>query len=876
MIERLQEALAPAGLALTPGELLDVLWLADRIPAGGLGHPAPPAPADPPGTDAPARGAALPGGAPPPGAAPHPADLYAPTAGGAPGSSARAVRVPAGRALPDALPFGRALRPLKRTAPSRHAQRLDEGATAELIAETGVLDLVLRPRPERWLSAALVVDDGLSMELWQDTAAALREVLETVGVFRTVRCYGLDSRAEDGPVLRARPFSRSAAPVSPGSVCPADGRGAVLVVSDAIGAGWHRGRIAPLLARWGGRCPTAVVQPLPQRLWAGSALAPERLLLRARRPGAANAALDAADPVLPEVTPPGMPVPVLDLQPAAVAAWASLVTAGRPAVLPSITLGPATAPDAGPGPSATAAPAPAPAHLAGRLAHFRRAASPEAFRLAGHLAATRPLTLGLMRLVQRAVHGRVDPAVLAEVLLGGLLRRTPGPVGRGPAAYEFRPGLRELLLETVPVADLLAVTDLVTEALRAPRSSGPTLPALRADLTGPDALAPGATAFAASSEPLLRHFATSAERPAAGGTAPGSFEVLTLQDAELAALVAAEDWRGAVERGEEVLEQLIARHGPDDLRVLAGRLDLAEWIGRAGSPQTARALARELHTRLARLLGPYDGRTLAALTAAGDWAGRAGHTLEAVDAHREVLAAREADLGPLDPRCVETLALLAYWTGEQGKPQDALTGYGELLRRQEQVYGAEDLRALNTRANLASWTGQAGRSEAALQLWHDLLADVGRHAPPEHPLRLIAATELVHWRAECGDPADTLDTLGRLLPRLTEALGPLHSYPYGVRWRLAHWTGELGDPEGAREQMRALLAELGTVFTPEHRIFLSCRVEFAEWTARTGDPVTALRLLTELVPEIEAVLGPAHPQVVRARELEAALRDAGE
>ncbi|MGW4896484.1 SAV_2336 N-terminal domain-related protein [Kitasatospora sp. NPDC004240] len=868
MIERLQEALAPAGLALTPGELLDVLWLADRIPAAGLGHTAAPVPADPSDVPRPARGTAGPGGTPPPPGTPHPADLYAPTEGGAPGSSARPVQVQAGLALPDALPFGRALRPLKRTAPSRHEQRLDEGATAELIAETGVLDLVLRPRPERWLSAALVVDDGLSMELWQDTAAALRDVLEGVGIFRTVRCYGLDSRSEGGPVLRARPFARGAPAVSPGLVCPADGRGTVLVVSDAIGAGWHRGRLAPLLARWGGRCPTAIVQPLPQRLWAGSALAPQRLLLRARRPGAANTELDAADPVLPELTPPGVPVPVLDLQPAAIAAWAALVVDGRPTVLPGITVGPAPDPVERP----TPAPA-APAHLAGRLAQFRRAASPEAFRLAGHLAATRPLTLGLMRLVQRSVHGRVDPAVLAEVLLGGLLRRSPGPAGHGPAAYEFRPGLRELLLETVPVGDLLAVTDLVTEALRAPRTGGPTMPALRADLTGHDALAPGATAFAASTEPLLRHFAA-ARGPVGGGSA-GSFEVLTLQDPVLAALVAAEDWRGAVERGEEVMEELIARYGPDDLRVLAGRLDLARWIGLAGSPQTARALARELHADLTRLLGPGDGRTLAALTAAGDWAGQAGHTGEAVEAHREVLAAQEADLGPLDPRCVETLALLAYWTGELGKPEDALTNYGELLRRQEQLYGAEDVRALNTRANLASWTGQAGRSEPALHLWRALLADVERHAPPEHPLRLIAATELVHWRAECGDPADTLDTLNRLLPRLTEALGPAHSYPYGVRWRLAHWTGELGDPEGAREQMRDLLAELGTVLTPEHRIFLSCRVEFAEWTARTGDPGAALRLLTELVPEIEAVLGTSHPQVVRARELETALRDTG-
>ncbi|MFC9328510.1 SAV_2336 N-terminal domain-related protein [Kitasatospora sp. NPDC057015] len=908
MIDRLRAALAPADIALTPAELLDVLWLAQRIPAAGLGVDQAPADrADPRPASATGR-PATPGATRAPAHPPHPLDLYAHTDAGSPGSAARVVRVRAERVLPEARGLARALRPLKRGTPSRHRWRLDEDATAELIAETGVLDLALRPHRERWLTAALVVDDGLSMELWRETAAALRGVLEGVGVFRTVRCYGLDSRREGRPVLRARPFSPGAPVVPPGSLCPPDGRGAILVLSDAIGAGWHAGRIAPLLAGWSQRCPTALLQPLPRRLWTGSALRAERTVLRAPRPGAANAELSAADPLLPELLPaPGLPVPVLDLQPAAVAAWAALV-AGAAATLPTVLVprgaGSAAAHEAR---AAAGSPSgPRPADLAGRLAFFRQAASPEAYRLAGHLAAIRPLTLGLMRLVQRAVHGRIEPAALAEVLLGGLMRRSGPAGGNGPARYDFRPGLRELLLETVPAAELLATADLVGEALRDSPPGAATLSVLRPDLAGRAALAPGASPFAASAGPLLRHFALAGDGPA-NGTRPGSdpwpdsgsgaeadsgsgaeasvggppepdgaAAPLTDQDDELGALVAAQDWRAAVERGEEVLDRLLRRYGPQDLRVLGGRRELADWIGRAGAPQTAFQLAREVCAELERRLGPADHRTLAAAATAARWAGGCGRPAEAVDRFRSVLGHQEPVLGPDHPDCLVTLGQVCYWTGELGDPDATLRGYLDLLARQQRVLGPDDLVTLNTRANVASWTGQSGRTEEAMQLSGELLRDLDRSAPRDHPLSAITAAEHAYWTAMCGDPAAALRSLVDLLPRLTEALGPAHSYPYATRRRIAHWTGLLGDPGAALEQTRVLLVEVSAVLTPEHPAFLGCRVEFAVWTARTGDRALAHRLVTDLLPELTAVLGPDHPETGLATELLAEVTEPAE
>ncbi|MGB8944863.1 MAG: BTAD domain-containing putative transcriptional regulator, partial [Streptomyces sp.] len=76
---------------------------------------------------------------------------------------------------------------------------------------------------------------------------------------------------------------------------------------------------------------------------------------------------------------------------------------------------------------------------------FRSTASPAAFRLAGHLAVGEP-QLGVMRLVQAAVEEHPRPQHLAEVILSGMLLASD----TDPGSYEFRDGVRELLLRTLP------------------------------------------------------------------------------------------------------------------------------------------------------------------------------------------------------------------------------------------------------------------------------------------------------------------------------------------------------------------------------------------------------------------------------------------
>ncbi|MFD9076355.1 hypothetical protein ACFVZ2_41195, partial [Streptomyces lasiicapitis] len=73
----------------------------------------------------------------------------------------RPVRTPGAKALgARQLQLGRALRPLKQSRPDRRRWELDEVASADSAAESGLADAVLRPGRARWLDLALLVDDG--------------------------------------------------------------------------------------------------------------------------------------------------------------------------------------------------------------------------------------------------------------------------------------------------------------------------------------------------------------------------------------------------------------------------------------------------------------------------------------------------------------------------------------------------------------------------------------------------------------------------------------------------------------------------------------------------------------------------------------------
>ncbi|MEU9300695.1 SAV_2336 N-terminal domain-related protein [Streptomyces sp. NPDC048269] len=437
-----------AGLDPSAEELADALWLAGRI--SGPGRPAPGAEALVPEPEAedPVSLPVDPGRVDP--EPEDPVRLYPPgtrrggeaeadLAGEPPGERGVPVRVPRAAALPRILEIQRALRALQRHRPPAPPTRmvLDEPATAEASARAlGLVIPVLRPESRREATARLVMDASPSMAVWQDMFEELRSVCERLGAFRDVQVHYLH-RLADGTAALGRGAVPGPGLRSGDQLRDPTGRALTMLVSDCAGPLWREGAAQRLLHRWAECTPCVVVQPLPQRLWGRSWLPTERGTLTRVEGSGGKLKFRSDRPPLPGRPVGGLTVPVLPPGATALGAWARLVaglgTGPVPAEVGRVL---AAHPAAPPPPPRAVRP---PREL---VARFRSSAAPRAVQLAVYLSAA-PLTLPVMRLVQRTMLPDSEPSDLAEVLLSGLLRRSPEAPGQW---YEFAPGVQDVLL----------------------------------------------------------------------------------------------------------------------------------------------------------------------------------------------------------------------------------------------------------------------------------------------------------------------------------------------------------------------------------------------------------------------------------------------
>ncbi|MDF3144372.1 toll/interleukin-1 receptor domain-containing protein, partial [Streptomyces sp. T21Q-yed] len=373
----------------------------------------------------------------------------------------------------DALALTRALRPLRQTVPSTRARTLDVEATAAASGDTGLLLPILRPAPERRFSVDLLIDTGTTMKVWHRLADELRTLLARHGAFADVRAWALQT---DGPEPTLAPFRRSGAQAASTvrrwrqALTDPAGRRAVLVLTDGVGPSWYGTELPAALADWSVRRPVAALQVLPGRLWHRTALRTSAVRARGTQTDRATIEVRSSGPL------PGIArgragaedrarirwLPVLEVSGDWLSPWARLVSGRTTDWLPlraaALTVVERPSP-VGPGDE--------PSSPAAWIERFEEGYSPEAFRLLRLLAAA-PLSLPVMRLVQRTMLPASTPMHLAEVFLSGLLvRRTPIEPGGDPDSvlYDFRDGVRDALLERLSRTESLRVLTQVVDGV---------------------------------------------------------------------------------------------------------------------------------------------------------------------------------------------------------------------------------------------------------------------------------------------------------------------------------------------------------------------------------------------------------------------------
>jgi hypothetical protein len=404
------------------------------------------------------------------------------------GEAARPVRLRGAPAIAQSLAVGRALRPLLRRRAGCE-QVVDDQASAEHFAETGLRAIVYRPVRERWFDVVLISEQMASMTAWQPVRAQFERVLHEVGGFRNVRTLSLHADAACPEV-----FGVGGMPVRKDVLQSRTGRTLILVMSDCTSAAWYDGRVGAWLAGLAAQMPLALVQFLPSSMWPNTAVGFAELRVRSPGLASATARLQVNRPPWAEGEP-GVIVPVFELAPRMVQSWARM-TAGAGHAWSSAALLPL------PGGRAVAR-----THRRDRNAlsvdervrQFRAIADRDAQLIAAYSAVVRPLTPPVLRVIHRAMVPDSSSVALAQVLLGGLLYplATPEEARYHPdgVEYEFVDGLREALARTLTAQDIVKVNLALYGYLVQLSGASFDFTALLADTNGTERLPDAALPF---------------------------------------------------------------------------------------------------------------------------------------------------------------------------------------------------------------------------------------------------------------------------------------------------------------------------------------------------------------------------------------------
>ncbi len=423
--------------------------------------------------------------------------LYAAGDSSGGGAAARRIQLRGAPALPDALAIGRALRPLSRRRSGSRVE-LDERATAEFIAETGLRTAVWRPAVERWFDIVVAVEDVPSLAAWQPTVSEFERLLRHQGGFRNVRTISLCH--VDGHV---KAIASNGCEIPKRGLQDRNERQILLVVSDCTSSAWRSGAMGAWLQIVSERSPLAVVQLLPQALWPNTATGFAELRVQSPRVGAPVGQLRVRMPSW-AVGEPGVVVPALALEPNAVANWARMASStggawGTAALFPL------------PDDDVDQNDAPSPSQ---RAVAFRASATPDAQLLATYFSAVRPLTPPVMRVIHRAMAPASGPVALAQIFLGGLLQPVANTAPERRAdevVYDFYPGLRDHLVAGLSRRDFIEVNLALHDYLQQETGTPFDFFALIEDSNGDVRLPVTALPFAESARALARRFVKPSE-----------------------------------------------------------------------------------------------------------------------------------------------------------------------------------------------------------------------------------------------------------------------------------------------------------------------------------------------------------------------------
>ncbi|MFI0507547.1 SAV_2336 N-terminal domain-related protein [Streptomyces albogriseolus] len=298
----------------------------------------------------------------------------------------------------------------------------------------------------------LVVDTSPSMTAWYPAANAIAACAHDMPCFHSVHVVKMHNRR---PTLRGDLFASADLPVLHAERFSPDRPKITLVLTDGVGAAWHRRLLWEDLHQWATCHTVAILHVLPHHHWSLAGIPTQPIQLRAPQPCCPNRNLettpttDGRSPVHdgdPTASQDSVLIPVLEIRKRWLDQWTRLLLTDFLVHQQTLTI---AAPSLRP-----VVPSPAPAHddASGPdqlITDFHTTAPEHAFDLAVLLAAA-PLNRFVMQLIAAELAPPATTRDLSAVLTSGLLVSIDSPIDEedsyGGITFDFLPGVRQSLL----------------------------------------------------------------------------------------------------------------------------------------------------------------------------------------------------------------------------------------------------------------------------------------------------------------------------------------------------------------------------------------------------------------------------------------------
>jgi len=311
----------------------------------------------------------------------------------------------------------------------------DDEESVEYIANTNIWNIILKPKKELKYNLFILVEQSESMDIYNELIIDFVKAVDRFSIFKNIKVYYIKQYKDSFNLYKDK---KNKTKLSLKALNSDNQRNFTMILSDCISSGWGDKRGYTLFEKLTKITPLSIINMLPQRLWRRTPLKSSRRVKFTHKKSFLN---DTLVSDIDEVDiKDNIKVPMTTLESIPLKQWSNLVAGKKNnwlygSIFEANVFNKMTDIEIKDNTINTADDI---------VKNFDKYTSPIAKKLAIYFS-TVPLSMDIMKIVQKENLQEANYTHLAEVFLSGLLKKSDKKTNTDDVIYEFIEGVQEIL-----------------------------------------------------------------------------------------------------------------------------------------------------------------------------------------------------------------------------------------------------------------------------------------------------------------------------------------------------------------------------------------------------------------------------------------------